>query len=81
MTNVEGMTKLEGLKTGRALRTLSFGLRASFVFVIRASPFSHSYRSAVTGSKRDAVQAGAKPEMSPVMTETIMLAMTSPTEN
>src|SRR4030095_8669864 len=43
--------------------------------------FSHSYRSAVTGSKRDAVQAGANPEMSAVNTDTIMLAKTSPTEN
>jgi hypothetical protein len=35
----------------------------------------------VTGSKRDADQAGAKPETKPVNTDTIMLAITSPKEN
>ena len=48
---------------------------------VRRCAFCHSYRSAVTGSKRDAVQAGANPEMSPVITDTITLAKTSPTEN
>lgn len=41
---------------------------------------SYSYLSAVTGSRRDALQAGANPENNPVITETIMLAETSPKE-
>src|SRR4029450_11453409 len=40
----------------------------------------HSYRSAVTGSSRDAVQAGANPENKPVSIETIILTNTRPTE-
>ena len=40
----------------------------------------YSYRSAVTGSRREADQAGAKPETKPVRTETIMLVMTRPIE-
>src|SRR5438045_3468299 len=40
-------------------------------FVLRH--FYHSYRSAATGSRRDAVQAGANPENRPVNIETIML--------
>ena len=42
--------------------------------------YSYSYLSAVTGSRRDAVQAGANPENKPVNTETIMLRNTKPTE-
>src|SRR3954470_7370114 len=44
-------------------------------------PLHHSYLSAVTGSSREADQAGAKPENSPVMIETTMLVMTRPREN
>src|SRR5947209_8851310 len=40
----------------------------------------YSYLSAATGSRRDAVQAGAKPENKPVSIETIMLRNTKPTE-
>src|SRR5262249_33493369 len=40
----------------------------------------YSYLSAVTGSRRDAVQAGANPENKPVNIETIMLTRTRPTE-
>src|SRR5205809_594235 len=43
--------------------------------------FCYSYLSAVTGSSLEALQAGAKPESSPVRTETSMLARTSPKEN
>jgi hypothetical protein len=41
----------------------------------------HSYLSAATGSKRDADQAGAKPENNPVKIETAILTITRPTEN
>jgi hypothetical protein len=41
----------------------------------------HSYRNAVTGSSRDAVHAGANPEINPVMTDTTMLITTNPVEN
>ena len=57
---------------------LNFSIRICFDF--RISNF-YSYRSAVTGSKRDAVQAGAKPEIKPVSTDTTMLVTTSPSEN
>ena len=40
----------------------------------------YSYLSAVTGSSREALQAGAIPETNPVTTETITLAMTSSNE-
>src|SRR5205814_10611672 len=53
------------------LRHLSFVLRH----------YGHSYLSAVTGSSRDAVHAGANPEINPVMTDTIMLITTNPVEN
>ena len=46
-----------------------------------SSSCSYSYRSAVTGSSREADQAGAKPEIKPVRTETIMLTRTRPSEN
>src|SRR6266705_604357 len=42
--------------------------------------FSHSYLSAATGSRRDAVHAGANPENKPVIIETIMLRKTRPSE-
>src|SRR5437899_7999176 len=41
----------------------------------------HSYRSAVTGSNRDAVQAGANPEINPVIIDTTMLMTTNPVEH
>ncbi len=41
---------------------------------------SYSYLNAVTGSRREAVQAGANPEINPVRTETIMLVTTRPKE-
>src|SRR5439155_27035095 len=47
-------------------------------FVLRH--YSYSYLSATTGSRREAVHAGAKPEARPVATETIMLAKTRPRE-
>jgi hypothetical protein len=52
------------------LRHSSFGFRH----------FAYSYLSAVTGSRREAVHAGAKPEISPVNTDTSMLTRTSPDE-
>src|SRR4029453_3525372 len=58
----------------------AFEIRCSALCVLRCA-FCHSYPTAFTGSKGDAVQAGANPEMSPVITDTIMLAKTSPTEN
>src|SRR6266496_4878002 len=42
--------------------------------------YSYSYLSAVTGSRRDAVQAGAKPENKPVIIETIMITRTRTSE-
>ena len=41
---------------------------------------SYSYLSAVTGSRREADHAGAKPEISPVNTDTSMLTSTSSDE-
>jgi hypothetical protein len=40
----------------------------------------HSYLNAVTGSKREADHAGAKPEISPVNTDTSMLTSTNSDE-
>src|SRR5437667_1668639 len=42
--------------------------------------YSYSYLSAVTGSRREADHAGAKPEISPVNTDTSMLTSTSSDE-
>src|SRR5205814_38675 len=42
---------------------------------------NHSYRSAATGSRREADQAGAKPENKPVRIETAILTRTRPSEN
>jgi hypothetical protein len=42
--------------------------------------FGHSYLSAVTGSRRDAVHAGARPENNPVKTDTTILAITKASE-
>ena len=86
------MTKLEGRRTKDARSPNDEALKARPIFgfwassLIWNSPFGfhhfhHSYRSAVTGSRRDAAQAGAKPETRPVTTDTIMLATTSPKEN
>src|SRR5881398_2461860 len=38
----------------------------------------YAYLSAATGSSRDADHAGAKPDTSPVIAETMTLAMTNP---
>src|SRR6476620_1224948 len=48
-------------------------------FEIGMSKF-YSYLRAVTGSSREALQAGAVPEINPVRTDTIMLATTKPNE-
>src|SRR5882724_6524455 len=42
---------------------------------------NYSYRKAATGSRREADQAGAKPEKKPVRIETAMLTRTRPSEN
>src|SRR5436305_10461091 len=47
-------------------------------FVLRHC--GYSYRNATTGSRCEAVHAGAKPEISPVATDTVMLAKTRPRE-
>ena len=43
--------------------------------------YSYSYLSAATGSRREADQAGAKPENKPVRIETAILTRTRPSEN
>jgi len=43
--------------------------------------FAYSYLSAATGSRREADQAGAKPENKPVRIETAILTITRPREN
>src|SRR4029077_17533347 len=43
--------------------------------------FAYSYLSAATGSRREADQAGAKPENKPVRIETAILTRTRPSEN
>jgi hypothetical protein len=48
-------------------------------FDIRISDF-YSYRSAATGSSLEADQAGAKPEINPVITDTTTLMKTRPNE-
>ena len=42
---------------------------------------NHSYLSAATGSRRDADQAGAKPENKPVKIDTTILTTTRLSEN
>src|SRR6266404_697015 len=49
--------------------------------MISRNCMAYSYRSAVTGSKREADQAGAKPETNPVKMETNIPISTRPNEN
>ena len=50
------------------------------ILILQLSTPSHSYLNAVTGSKREADHAGAKPEIKPVNTATIMLTTTKSDE-
>src|SRR5256885_6756846 len=57
------------------------GLRFRHSNLFRISNFPPSYLSAATGSRREAVQAGAKPENKPVRIETAILTSTRASEN
>ena len=71
-------TQLKAVET--ALSILRECHRPQRLVLVKRS-VSHSYLSAATGSRREADQAGAKPENKPVRIETIMLTRTRPSEN
>src|SRR5262245_27188805 len=71
-----GLESLDLAMTGFKFRYSSLFRISIFGLLI-----SYSYLSAATGSRREADQAGAKPENKPVRTETAMLTTTRLSEN
>jgi len=69
-----------GIIVGWHFGVLNFDHSNLFRYSIFGFGIFYSYLSAATGSRREAVQAGANPENKPVIIETIMLTITSASE-